>query len=213
MFLQIRDLYDIYDKSCLKKIDETRKKRYNMEDQWERGSVKRMTNQSVISVFSYAYRPCIPSNPADGGFSVNLLSNNLLLFTVFDAYGQISRELSFALPLEVYQRYLRMVDYARPWLGNVPRKMRFREQSDGEHTFCFCGYEPLHIEDIALLMSACSFRSVRGHYSRLVYSLFEDIASLLFPCGVFLQPCSFNWDGNVIQPLQSTAASPQVHYA
>lgn len=171
-----------------------------------------MAVQGGLSVFSFAYRPVMPGHPADGGFSVNLMDDDVLVYTEYDAQSRVTRELYFPLPTRVREQYLRMVQYASPWLRNVPSRMRLREESVSEYTFGFCGCPMFRIEDMVQLMDSCAFRSVRGHYTRLVYSLFEDISSILLGCGVDLQPSAFRWDTGRIQPL-APANGHQSHYA
>jgi len=140
------------------------------------------------------------------------MDDDILVYTVYDAQSRVMQELYFALPSRVREQYLRMVQYAMPWLKNVPCRMQLREESISEYSFGFCGFPLFRIEDMVQLMDSCSFRSVRGHYTRLVYSLFEDISSLLARCGVELQPSAFNWDKTRIQPLPP-ANGRQSYYA
>lgn len=165
-----------------------------------------MSDQTVLSVFCFEYRPLKPSGPMDGGFRVNLLSSNQLVITDFDTKRCVRRELYFNLPAEVCQGYLNLIGNARLWLSGMalterPLVMEFGQSPRSEFTFCFCGYSALHIEDIVEIMAQCPFRSSRGHYSRLVYCLYEDICSLLAHYGVDLQLCDYRWNPQCIQPL------------
>ena len=159
-----------------------------------------MAEQGVLSIFGYAYRPMVPMQENDGGFTVNLLENDVLVFSQYNTRHQVLQEFRFQLPPEVRQRYLALVSQARPWMGSVPPLMRPGEDSVSEYTFCFCGYPVFRIEDMVQLMD-CPFRSIRGHYTRLVYGLMESISILLLHCGIDLQPNSFTWNQNVIRPL------------
>lgn len=141
-----------------------------------------------------------PADIYDGGFAINLMSNDLLVFSTYDQNNRLTQEFSFALPRDVQMRYLRMVSYAAPWLRNVPLNIQAGEDPVSEHTFGFYGHELLRMEDLSRLLD-CPYRSKRGHYARLVYALLEDISALMADYGIDLQPCGFQWNPNMIQPL------------
>lgn len=161
-----------------------------------------MGAQGVMSVFAYGYRPMIPANENDGGFTVNLLENDQLVFSQMNRQNQTIRSLVFPLPATVRIRYLNLVNYARPWLRNVPLHLCSGDGSDSmtQYSFGFCGYPLLRIDDMPLLLDS-PFRTTRGHYARLVYGLMEDVSTLLLPCGINLLPYDFLWDPKRIQPL------------
>lgn len=174
-----------------------------------------MAERTGLAIFGYAYRPLHTTNPQDGGFSVNLLQGGLLIFNEYSLNLQITREIRFQLPADTAWRTLALIEQSRPWLPSVPPRMTTGEDTVSEYTFCFAGYNPFRMEDMIQLMD-CPFRTMRGHYVRLVYGLMESISSLLLNSGVDLQPGGFRWDERIIQPLtppQPPMGIQNAHYA
>lgn len=163
-----------------------------------------MAEASVHSVFSYGYRPLHPSHYQDGGFTVNLYNNDLLAFATYDTDRHCLQELFFPLQPVTCQRYLRLADYARPWLCHVPPLMQPYEDAVGEYSFGFHQIEIFRILDIVQLMD-CPFGNACGHYARMAYSLLEDVATLLLPYGIQLLPSSFSWNNEILPPLPASA--------
>ena len=162
-----------------------------------------MQGQQPRYVFSYAYRPLMQTAPG-GGFSVNLASNGLLEYATYDEYRQVTGVYHYMLPVEAVVRYTRMVDYAQPWLRHVPPMMTTGDEPVSEYSFVFQGRHLFRMEDMIQLVDSCHFRSMRGHYARLVYCLFEDITSMLSCYGVYLYPNSFS---SHLQPIPYPAQS------
>lgn len=197
---------DALRRKITKKVDEIAKKYYN----WY---IFSLVGKEVSSmqpqpqpryVFCYAYRPLLQRDPADIGFSVNLAYDGLLEYTIYNDNREPMKTLYYKLPQEVAVRYARIVDYAQPWLRRVPPLMSSGDEPVAEYSFVFRGNPLFRIEDLIQLIQADSFRNVRGHYTRLVYCLFEDIASILACYGVDLTPKRFSCK---LQPLQP--AMPQ----
>lgn len=174
--------------------------------------------QGTKPVFCYAYRPLLRATGTDdGGFTVNLMENGLLVFDVFSAHRQITREYTFTVPLNVVTRYQQEVRRAGWWLNSMKLHMAANPQPMYASIVCLDGWpEPFRFDDLPLLVNA-PFRSERGHYARMMFNLLEDIAGMLAGCGVDLQLDSFQWDHNRIlsfeeQQMANSGSIPMQMY-
>ena len=155
----------------------------------------------VSSVFSYAFRCAAPVNPVQGGFSVNLFDSDILVYTCYDVSRSAVLECRFQLQQGTAERCLQYIDSARWWLKSLPPHLRAGgEQQDtvlvgfaGQPMCCLDGFEQLAL---------CPFGSARGHFTRAVYNLMEDIAALLKPQGMMIRPNDFSWDSLMVRPVQ-----------
>lgn len=155
--------------------------------------------QGYKPVFCYAYRPFLrASGQNDGGFTVNLMENGLLVFDVFSAERQIIREHTFSVPIGVVTRYRQEVARAAWWLRTMPLHMAAGNRPQFSAVVCLDNFpEPFVFDDLPALIN-CAFRSERGHYARMMYNLLEDVAGMLAASGIDLRLDSFQWDHQVI---------------
>ena len=163
-----------------------------------------MRRNAVRAIFCYAYTP---GHLRDGGFAVNVFSNDMLTFTAFDVRRQPIGESSFILPRGTAQRLIRVIRDADDWLWNFPPAMSFREAPDAVSTIGLDGYPLFRLEDFQLMATVNEFRSIRGHYAREMMNLIEEIAALLDACGFRLTLRSFTWLSG-IRPVPQTPAAP-----
>lgn len=126
--------------------------------------------QGVNAVFCYSFRELNPADGRFGGFSVNLFENNCLVYNTYDVQRRITGERSFMVGPEVVQQYMRMVNYAYPWLRRVPGRVIMSDVSQSESSFGFAGCNIFRMEDMDLLVKL-PFGSQRGHYARQVFGL------------------------------------------
>lgn len=154
-------------------------------------------------VFCYAYRPLLrAAGTDDGGFTMNLMENGLVVFDVFTSHRQIISEMSFVIPQELVQRYQLEVRRAGSWLRDFPQHMADGPQPQYASMVGLDGYPYMfRMDDLPTLIN-CSFRTARGHNARKMYNLLEDMAGMLAECGVSLQLDSFGWDASRIRPLE-----------
>ncbi len=155
-----------------------------------------LRRNAIRSVFCYAYRP---GHGRDGGFSVNVFTNDLLSFSTFDAQRRLKGECTFRLEPGTCQRVLEYIRGADDWLWNFPPRMAWQQVPDEISVIGVDGYSLFQIEDFPRLVVS-EFRSIRGHNTRLMINLIEDIASLLSAQGLELTLNSFMWRSTV-QPL------------
>ncbi len=177
-------------------IDENTDSSYNAYSQ-ERGggSMSRV-------VFFYAYVPNMPANPDDGGFSVNLYDNNYLEFSTYHANRTEKQKHMFVLQPAVCLSYISCVQGAESWLADVPPVMRGGQGFSYTAYMGIAGFREFLIEDFSLLMNK-PFRSMRAHYARKIYTLLEDISSILYGAGFILEPDTFWWDPARVQPFRT----------
>ena len=157
--------------------------------------------QNAKALFCYAYRPLMPmGGPRDGGFTVNLYDNDILLFQCYDRDRRVTSEMQFALSATVRMRYLHMVQASAQWLGGV-RPVLKCTGARYVSQFGFDQFSMIQVEDMEQLMNI-GFRSHRGHYTRMLYNFFEDISTMMLESGIDLRLYGFNWDPNQIQPME-----------
>lgn len=169
-------------------------------------------------VFCYAYQPVRrASGTNDGGFTINLMENGVLVFSVYTADRAIVREHTFSVPVGMVVRYQQEVRRAGWWLNSMALHMAAGGQPEFISRVCLDGWpEPFLFEDLPQLINA-PFRSQRGHYARLIFNLLEDVAGMLAACGIDLQLDSFQWDHNAIlsfeeqQQLSNTLPPMQMY--
>lgn len=162
--------------------------------------VESLRRNAIRSVFCYAYRP---GHNRDGGFSVNVFTNDMLSFSVFDRFRRLQHELAFQLQPGTCQTILDYIQGADDWLWNFPPRMCYQQIPDEISIIGVDGYSLFQIEDFPRLVVS-EFRSIRGHNTRLMMNLIEDIASLLSRQGLDLTLNSFHWSPSV-QPLVPAA--------
>ena len=149
-----------------------------------------MRKESVRCVFCYAYRP---GDLRDGGFAVNVFSDDTLSFSTYDGRRHLLAEQRFVLPAGTHQRVLGYIRAADDWLWNFPARMVARQPSRQIATVGLDGYALFQLEDFAELLN-CGFLSTRGHCARLMFNLLEDIGAALGSCGFRLNLDSFGWN-------------------
>ncbi len=135
----------------------------------------------------------------DGGFAVNVYSDDVLSFTTFDGSRQPVQELIFTLGKGTAQRVLNLIERADPWLRTFPMRMCCKPQPDDISMIGVDGYPLFQMEDFDALMT-CEFRSIRGHNARLMFNLLEDISAVLGREGCDLTLKGFGWHNERIQP-------------
>ena len=168
-------------------------------------------DSAVRALFCYAWRPVHSPNVNDGGFSVNLYNDDTLTFTCFDAAMRPVSEAAFALQQGISGQLLLLIDQARLWLRAFPPRMRVTEEAQYSiSTLGFDGYPLFRMDDFLQLMD-CPFRSMRGHYARMMYNLMEDVSSLLASQGIDLTLSGFVWDTRVIRPMNEPSTQ-QLRY-
>lgn len=166
-----------------------------------------MGDQHVMSVFCYAFKPSLSTNVMDGGFTVNLYTDHQLIFNTYDNMGYCTSATSFQLNDYTTQRYLRMVEYARPWLNNMPARMSGYDGSiDGEYSFGLNGYSIIRVQNMKNLVAG-EYRDTAAHYARLLYSLMENFSTLLYYYGIDFRLDQFTWTANA--PVLPPVAGPQ----
>ena len=165
-----------------------------------------MAGQQVCSVFCYAFKPMLPMNAMDGGFTVNLYTDHQLVFNTYDHNGYCTSETRFQLNDYTTSRYLRMVEYARPWLNNMPSRMRGYEGCiDGEYSFGFNGLQLCRVENLQSLVTG-DFRDAAAHYARKLFCLMEDISTMLGSYGIDFKLDQFSWSDaapELVPPVQN----------
>lgn len=159
-----------------------------------------LRRNAIRSVFCYAYRP---GHGRDGGFSVNVFTNDLLSFSTFDRNRRLMSEYTFRLEPGTCQQILTYISAADDWLWNFPPRMAYQPVPDEISTVGVDGYPLFQIEDFPRLVVS-EFRSIRGHNTRLMMNLIEDIASLLSAQGLNLTLNSFLWSA-AVRPLMPAA--------
>ena len=157
--------------------------------------------QSNHVVFSYSYTPTVPRiSPNDGGFSVNLYDNDILEFSWRDTSSAPLGTQCFALPPAARMRYLALVQSNAGWLASFPQCMRLDREPRYTSFIGVDGYPLFLMEELPQLMQ-CPFRSIRGHYARVMYNFFEDISSIFYHFGVNITLEGFSWDANIVTPM------------
>ena len=162
-----------------------------------------MAAQAATTVFCYAYRPICPVSAQDVAFAINLDNRDQLRCSFYMEQGGTqlcTSEYIFQLDSGLRLYLMRMINYAMPWLQHVPQRMQGNDAPEAEYTFGFHGVEAFRIYDLDELMGM-GFTSSRGHYSRKVYCLMEDIAALFATRGIMLTPEGIRWEG--ISPVEA----------
>ena len=159
-----------------------------------------MRRNIVRAVFCYAYEP---GHMRDGGFTVNVFSNDMLSFSTFGPNHRLLREYHFVLPPGTAMHLVELIEDADSWLWNFPPRMCFKEKPDHISTIGLDGYPLFRLEDFQEMATVNEFRSIRGHYAREMMNLIEEIAALLASCGFQMTPRSFVWP-DTIRPLPET---------
>lgn len=172
-----------------------------------------MAGMQANIVFCYAFKPMLPMNAMDGGFTLNLLADHQLVFNTYDHHGACTGETRFLLNDYTTNRYLRMVEYARPWLINVPEYMSGYEGGiDGEYTFGFYGAQLCRVENMrSLVMGA--YCDAAAHYARKLYCLMEDISTMLASYGIDFKLDQFCWNSSAPEMLPMPAPDYYATYA
>ncbi len=155
------------------------------------------------TVFTFAYQLTRPSNPAAAGFTVNLLSNDQLLYACYDVDRQKVQECRFQLQQGTHSLCLKLIEHNNWWLQSVPERMRTAQQGQAGSTLIigFADHPLFCLEGFDTLLQ-CRFGSQRGHYTRQLYSLLEDIAAVLRSQALYLSPDAFEWDTHIIRPVE-----------
>ena len=163
-----------------------------------------MRKSGVRAVFCYGYEP---GHKRDGGFVVNVFSNDTLSFSTYNAQRQPLQEVCFILPAGTALKLIRHIQRADDWLWNFPPRMIFKDNPDQISTIGLDGYPLFRLEDFQLMATVNEFRSTRGHYAREMMNLIEEISALLDTCGFRLTLCGFSWLPE-LQPLPPAAPLP-----
>ena len=144
----------------------------------------------------------------DGGFSVNVFSNDMLSFSTFGPGHRPLREWHFVLPSGTAIQLVEHIENADSWLWNFPPRMCFKEKPDRISTIGLDGYPLFRLEDFQEMATVNEFRSIRGHYAREMMNLIEEIAALLDSCGFQMTLHSFGWL-ETVRPLPETPPAQQ----
>jgi len=154
-------------------------------------------------VFHYIYRPLSGrTHPEDGGFTVTLYDNDVLVFTVFAAPCYPVSTNAFLLPESVRLDYFALVDQADAWLKTQPANLRGSDTPAFSSFFGFDGHPPFIVSDMPLLASLPCGDPI-GRSARKLYVLFEDFAALLQHTGFTMTLNSFTWDPAGVTPLET----------
>lgn len=150
-------------------------------------------------VFCYAYRPLLNALAmGDGGFTVNLMENGVLVYDRYTAGRQVIEEHTFAVPMELATRYQQEVHRASWWLNSLPLHMSAGPQPLYAAMIGLDGCPEMFRMDDPHALINCPFRTERGHYARMMYNLLEDVAGMLARCGLDLRLDCFRWDHNQV---------------
>ncbi len=166
-----------------------------------------MRKDDVRCIFCYAYRP---GHQRDGGFSVNVYSDDTLSFSTYDVKRHLQSEQRFVLARGTGLRIIECIEAADRWLWNFPPRMSAREEPEMISVIGLDSYPLFQLEDFEQLLQ-CTFRSTRGHFARLMYNLLEDISATLARCGFTLALDRFGWDpaDPMIRPWQPEQPAEQ----
>lgn len=148
--------------------------------------------QQSMAIFCYAFRVLAPGPRQGSGFTVNVFDSDALQFTSFRPGGRMDQQLNFMLPPGTRRRILGLIAHAGLWLGVVPPVMGTGREPMTESRIGFSGYPIRIVQDLPVLAGG-AFRSLTGHNARILYNLLEDVASILFEYGFYLQPDGFTW--------------------
>lgn len=143
------------------------------------------------AVFHYAYRPLTRDrgiNANDGGFSVTLYPNNILLITYYNDRGQPRHQTELVARDGVVARMRALISSTSGWFGHVPANMQLK---DGRYHPRFIsrigleGYHMMEIED-APCISQGVFLDEDARTARKLVVLLEDACDILRDCGLIL---------------------------
>ena len=81
------------------------------------------------AIFVYSCAPTRPAGPDDGGFSVNLFEENMLVYTRYAVDGSVIKEWQFAVPPRVIMEYMATVNHARGWVRGMFPCLRVGEHA------------------------------------------------------------------------------------
>lgn len=164
-----------------------------------------MAGQESRLVFTYAYCPVEAARSAnDGGFTVNLMENGLLMFDVYDRNMQVVCHYTFPMPQEAVYDYCRAVRHATRWLQTFPLHMGDTEHIRYVSRVGLDGLPEIYrINDLPQLVN-CPFGTMRGHYARMMYNLLEDISGMMARYGISFSLDSFAWQAQQIRPLEDS---------
>ena len=160
------------------------------------------------TIFSYAYRPIQPVDDWDIPFTINIDAQGILCYDVYTLmqdgqYRSVDRQ-AFRLSPDVFHRIVESIRYAKPWMRHMPPRIQLTDDPGAEYTFCLDRLPVFRIYDMESLL-ARDYRSTRGHYTRLVYCLLEDISQLLSRDGLMLTPDTFD-PSEVYAPSEAAQA-------
>lgn len=158
-------------------------------------------SQGATALFWYIHRPMgRGAAPGDGGFTVTLYENDILTYTVFNAQRTPVQTLSFALPGEIRQRFMELLDCSCWWMQRLPLNMRASQAPQSASLMGFCGHPMFVVEDLEDTAFA-PFATQKGHSARRLYLMLEDVSEILAGCGLYLEPMRFSWNQQLIMPL------------
>ncbi len=164
-------------------------------------------HQTAAPLFWYIYRPVHSKradNHADGGFNVALYASNHLVFTKFSGMGQ-QQVCTFQVPAEVIGRFAQIMESQTWWMDNNALEIKTDGPASSVSMFGFTQKHPLFsCEDIDILVQE-PFNSERGMYARRMRGMLECISEMLYSCGLLLCVDGFDWNWNVIRPLEEVA--------
>ena len=164
------------------------------------------------TVFEYIYVPYTRRmHPDDGGFRVALMGSGMLVFQQVNASRQVLENLSFQLQPEISTRIRHLIGRSMWWINSMQSNGQPWFRPDGQAE---CSSDirletaMFRMEDIPQLME-CPFRQLRGHYSRMMYNLLEDISTVLLrTAAIDLTLTGFTWDPRFITPLEYQPQQP-----
>ena len=156
-------------------------------------------------VFQYKFRPLSQSRnrKPDGGFCIILYENGVLSFSTYAADGAFSDELCFSLSPQAISHFYSILRSTQSWLGDCPCDLRAAIQAHYASSFAFDGYNPIVIWEMNRLICEPTCSEL-GYFSRHIYVLFEDIASMLSKCGVHLSLDGFTWAAAKVHPFRKS---------
>ena len=165
-----------------------------------------MRGPEIRCVFTYSYRAAAPQNPDEGGFSLNLFDSDVLDFSVYSTAGEQLVRHRFQVQQNTAGTVLRIIEWSRWWLDRMPKHMSEGETAAQSHMVMgFAGTSMFCLDDLETILRA-PFGSQRGHFSRQLLGLLEDMAAVLASQGITFTPDSFSWDGQRVRPISTEQA-------
>ncbi|MBR4081987.1 MAG: hypothetical protein IKK21_09415 [Clostridia bacterium] len=143
-------------------------------------------------IFRYDYLPQINEirlHPQDGGFSLELYQNNMLVISLYDLNHQATQCMSYQMPTQMKLDYLALVDKHADTLRGIETRLMLPENQQPRY-FCRIGLEQMEmfiLHDIEQ-MAHLPFSDPAGHKARMLYVFMEELAEKFMPYGITFTP-------------------------